>query len=129
MFRNQHSKTIQASWKGINLNFTAELRINKNGEKGIVFFVEALSNVHVKTYALCWRIEMMFRTCKQYLGLQHCSSRGFESQKLHVLLVLFCYTFLQYYIDWRLFKNVEDLIKHLLKVKNYTLTKRITSFI
>ena len=82
MFRNQHSKTVQANWKGIKLYFTAELRINKNGEKSIVFLVsnwDASSNAHVKTYALRWYIEMLFRTSKQYLELQHCSSRSFES--------------------------------------------------
>ena len=82
MFRNQHSKTVQSNWKGIKLYFTAGLRINKNGEKSIVFLVsnwDASSNAHVKTYALRWYIEMLFRTSKQYLELQHCSSRSFES--------------------------------------------------
>lgn len=132
MNRNQHSKTICAIWKDMKLYFTAELRINKHGEKSIVFIVsnwETSSNEHIKTYAMRWPIEMIFRTSKQYLGLQHCISRSLEKQKLHIYSVLFCYTFLQHYVDRKMFQSVEDVIKHFLKLKVFSLTKRIDSFI
>jgi len=131
MYKNQHAKTIRAIWKDIQLYFTAELRKDKHGKKSIVFIVsnwDAPSSQHVKTYAMRWPIEMIFRTSKQYLGLQHCMSRSIEKQKNHIYFVFFCYTFLQQYVDRKTFKSVEDVIKHLLELKPFRLAKRIASF-
>jgi len=131
MYKNQHSKTIYTTWKNIPLYFTAELRENKNGERSIVFIVsnwEATSNEHIKTYAMRWPIEMIFRTSKQYLGLQHCTSRSIEKQRLHIYFVFFCYTFLQQYVDGKMFKSVEDVIRQLLEIKPSRLARQIRSF-
>jgi hypothetical protein len=37
--RNEHSRTVRAWWSGIEFYFTAELRIDKNGDKSAVLMV------------------------------------------------------------------------------------------
>lgn len=115
MRRNQKSKTIRGFWRGIELYFTAESRVDKNGEKSVVFIVsnwEAQSSEHVRIYGMRWAIEMLFRTGKQSLGLQHCTARSLEKQKLHIYYVLYSYAFLQSKIDKKRLSNVESVINY-----------------
>lgn len=131
MTRNQHSKTIRALWHGIELYFTSELRIDKTGKKSIVFIVsnwEAKSSEHVRIYSLRWAIEMFFRAGKQYLGLQHCTARSIEKQKLHIFFIFYSYAFLQVNIDKKKFINVESIIKYFRDLKPSLLIKQISAF-
>ena len=94
----QKARTIKVTWHDIPLYITAELRINKNGKKTVVFQAStfyAKPIQHVKIYQTRWRIEMMFRTSKQHLGLQGCFSRKMEIQESHVASVFLAYALLQ----------------------------------
>lgn len=121
--RNARSRTIAAKWNGINVYLTSEIRINKRGGKSVVFLVSnynAHSKNHVEAYKLRWNIEMIFRTSKQSLGLEECSSRKLDSQTIHIYLVFLSYAFLQ---NERILKgnaNVEALIKAIQSSKSNT---------
>lgn len=120
MSRNERSKTIFSNWNGIEVYLTAELRINKRGEKSVVFIVsnwKALPKKHVQVYAIRWKTEMFYRTSKQYLGLQQCSSRAIEKQKVHIYNIFYAYAFLSIERERAGFCCVEDVIKHYQELK------------
>lgn len=112
--RNARSRTIEAIWNDLKVFLTSELRTNKRGEKSLVFFVsnyDASSKDHVAAYKLRWKIEMFFRTAKQSLGLQECSSRCLTKQTMHIYLVFLSYAFLQHELSQKSCDSVEDIIK------------------
>ena len=115
MRRNERSRSMLAQWKGINLYFTAELRIDKNGEKSIVYIVsnwEAPSKVHVATYAMRWVTEKFYRTSKQSLGLRDSGTRAIRKQKVHIYSIFYAYAFLQVKKEQIGALNVEEVIKY-----------------
>lgn len=82
--------TIKADGRGLLLFFTAYRRIDKHGEKTIVFLVSTYNikpSAHVNSYKKHRLVEKVIRTCKQYLGLQECFSTVFETQQDHVTSV------------------------------------------
>lgn len=93
----QMARTIDVIWHGIPLSVTAQKRIDKRGNESIVFQAatfQAKPSRHVEIYCIRWNIEKMFRTVKQYLGLQECSARKMEIQESHVASVFFAYALL-----------------------------------
>jgi len=118
--RNERSKTVKVIWKGLAVFVTIEKRKDKNGDITIVFLVSnrnVNAKCHISTYALRWGIEMLFRTLKQSIGLEHCQGRSIESQTMHIYASLFSYLFLQYYRLRNGLLNVESALKHLLQKK------------
>ena len=121
--RNARSRTQAVFWNGLRVYITSEIRINKRGEKSVVFLVsnyEALLKNHVRAYKLRWKIEMIFRTSKQSLGLEECSSRSLKKQRIHIYLVFLSYAFLQNECFSTNCENVEEVIKALQASKSPT---------
>jgi len=128
--RNERSKSVKLFWRGIPLYITAELRIDKNGERSVVYIAsnwEAPSKLYIATYKSRWPIEMVFRTSKQSLGLQECSARQLRKQRAHVFAVFKAYTFLQIEIYRRELPNVESLIKHLQNYKPHYIAQSLAA--
>ena len=123
--RNARSRSMWGEWKGLWLHFTSELRINKHGEKSLVFIVsnyQDTSKNHVNAYKLRWPEETVFRTTKQSLGLQHCQTRQLKKLETHVCLVFLSYAFLQVERHGKKSLTVEAVIrKH--QDKKYTTHK------
>lgn len=110
----QMARTISVLWHGIPLYITAERRFDKRGKESIVYQAstfEAKPTEHVRIYKIRWNIEMFFRTAKQKLGLEECSSRKLEMQRSHVASVLLAYTLVQCDRKERDFKTPEAAIR------------------
>jgi hypothetical protein len=110
----QMARTIAVLWHDIPLQITAELRIDKHGKKSVVYQAstfEAKPIEHVRIYKMRWCIEMFFRTAKQKLGLEECSSRKLEIQESHVASVLLAYALVQCDRKERGLKKPEDAIR------------------
>lgn len=97
--RNQRIKTIKAQWHYKTLYFTVVKRKKRNNEWAITYQVSNIKTSkdkeHLEKYQLRWSIEMLFRTTKQKLGLNHCQCRSAEKQKAHIYSVFLAYIFLQ----------------------------------
>lgn len=94
----QMARTISVLWHNIPLQITAQRRVNKHTKETIVFQAStfhAKPMEHVLIYRYRWNIERFFRTAKQHLGLQECSSRKLETQQSHVASVLLAYVLVQ----------------------------------
>jgi len=50
----------------------------------------------MKIYSIRWSIEVLFRECKQYLGLGNCQSRDFDAQIASYTICFILYTLLAY---------------------------------
>lgn len=93
----QMARTIAVTWHEIPLYITAQRRIDKKGNESIVYQASTFEEKpirHVEIYKIRWNIEKMFRTTKQELGLEECSSRKIHLQESHVASVLLAYAFL-----------------------------------
>jgi hypothetical protein len=129
--KNERSRTMCASWHGIPLFFTVEKRIKKNGEKVLVYLVsnwEAPSKEVVQTYKRRWAIEKFFRTAKQSLGLQDCSARSINKQRMHIGMVFYSYAFLQWEGLKKKVPNSESAIKDFRSLKFDECISRIQVF-
>jgi hypothetical protein len=51
----------------------------------------------MKIYSVRWSIEVLFKECKQHLGLCSCQSRDFDAQIASVTITFILYNFLVYY--------------------------------
>ncbi|MBX9704394.1 MAG: transposase [Silvanigrellaceae bacterium] len=94
----QMARTIAVTWYEIPLYITAQKRLDKHGNESVVYQAstsKAKPAEHVRIYRVRWNIERFFRTAKQYLGLQECSSRKLEAQESHVASVLLAYALVQ----------------------------------
>ncbi len=128
--RGRIHQTIRASWKSMNLYFTALKRQLSNGEFTTVFQVsnfKASAREHVKLYGYRWNIEKFFRTAKQKLGLNDCQSRKLDRQKGHIVNVFIAYIVAQYERVKQKLRNVEMAIKSIisrnLKNSNYAIQR------
>jgi len=122
----QAARTIQAIWHDMNLYITAQKRIDKKGNKTVVYQVStylAKPSQHVKIYKKRWTIEKMFRTAKQYLGLQECQSTKDQTQLNHIASVLLAYSHVIVEQKRRGLKSAEEAIKAL-KLQNERLLKK-----
>ena len=98
MQRNEKFKTIQASYKGFTLYFTAQKRNACNNKKEIVFIVSDIKRTpkeHVEAYNGRWPGEKYFRTAKQHIGLTHCQSTNQNKQQFHIFSIMVAYAVLQ----------------------------------
>jgi Transposase DDE domain len=94
----QTARTIAVLWHNIPLFITAQRRTDKHNKESIIFQAATYSAKpcnHVKIYRIRWNIEKFFRTSKQHLGLQNCSSRKIETHRSHVASVLLAYALIQ----------------------------------
>lgn len=74
-------------------------------------------NLHLKAYSKRWKIETIFRTCKQYLGLSDCQCLSKDKQKNYICFVFLTYSLIQILRKKKRLKNPEALINRL-KFKN-----------
>jgi hypothetical protein len=126
----QMARTIKIIWHGLTLFLTAEKRINKKGEESIVYLIatyQAIPKKYVKDYKKRWPIEKLYRTDKQFLGIEECFSTQLEIQERHIASVLLAYSIAQLEMKISRLKNPEEAIR-LLKNKSFKfLNKRFTS--
>lgn len=110
----QMARTIQVKWHSLALYITAERRINKHNEESIVFIASTYQHRprnHVIAYKRRWPIEKIFRTTKQYMGLEECFSTQLETQEAHVAAVLLSYSIAQLEMKNKNLDTPEDAIK------------------
>lgn len=122
----QMARTIKAVWHEMNLYLTAQKRIDKKGNETIVYQVStyfAKPSQHVKIYKKRWTIEKMFRTTKQYLGLQDCQSTKMQTQKNHIAAVFLAYSYVVIEQKRKGLKSAEEAISAL-KLKNQRIAKK-----
>jgi hypothetical protein len=127
----QRARTICVLWHGIMLYITADKRIDKHGTVTVVFQAstyKAKPVQHVANYKKRWRIEKLFRTTKQYLGLQECFSTKIEVQFNHVNSVLLAYAFLELERKKLRMKTPEDVLRALGSKKYENLKQRLSAW-
>ncbi len=118
---NEKYKTIQGSYKGHNLFFTAH-KLNATGDKKEVVFI--VSNVirtakeHVQAYSKRWPPEKYFRSGKQYIGLTHCQSINADKQRFHLFSVMVAYAILQCIKYDKKKQSVEEVIHDIRRRKD-----------
>jgi len=115
------ARTIDAKWRGLSLQITAQRRINKHGEESFVYQAatyKASPAKHVAVYKKRWPNEKVFRTSKQHLGLQECFSTKLDIQFKHVSSVLLAYALAQIEMKKQRLDTPEAAIKSL-KQQNF----------
>ena len=120
----QMARTISVVWHQMKLELTIVRRIDKNDDESFVFQIATYKtkpNEHLKNYKKRWPVEKFFRTTKQYLGLQECFSRVFETQRDHVASVFLAYSLAQLDMKKYKLKTPEDAIRRA-KTRNVTFT-------
>jgi hypothetical protein len=108
------ARTINVEWHDLKISVTADKRRDKHGNESIVYLVSTFKDKpanHVATYKKRWGIEKMFRTTKQYLGLQDCQSKKLKIQFQHLASVFLSYSFLQIAQKKYKFENPEIAIR------------------
>lgn len=122
----QTARTIKAIWHEMNLYLTAQKRIDKKGNETIVYQVStyfAKPSQHVKIYKKRWTIEKMFRTAKQYLGLQECQATTDQNQLNHIAAVFLAYSHVVIEQKRKGLKSAEEAIRAL-KLQNERFLKK-----
>jgi len=114
--RNERSKTIKGTYKGINCYFTIHKRYSNSSKSyTVVYIVSSLdisSEKQIKAYNIRWNIEKMFRTSKQSLGLGDCQCLTIEKQRTHIFSVFFAYAKLEEQKFFKRKKYVEQVINN-----------------
>lgn len=111
--RNEHCRTIRATYKGLPCYFTAHKMISKNRKVRVVFIVSSLNipaKEQAKIYRIRWNIEKMFRTMKQSLGLNDCQSTNSEKQAAHILSIFLAYARLEEQKKFKRKKSTEEIL-------------------
>lgn len=129
--KNEHSRTVKAKWRSLDLYFTVEKRKDKNGEVSIVFIVsnfKTSSKDYVRIYKLRWGIEVFYRTSKQSLGLKDCQSTDLDMQKVRIYNLFYVYAFLQHQKKLQDALNIEAVIHSLQLLKQEDVMTALTSF-
>ncbi len=122
----QTARTVQVIWHGLFLHITVVRRIDKHGNRTIVYQAatyKATPKQHATNYKKRWGIEKLNRTTKQSLGLQECFSRKIVTQYDHICAVLLAYSIVQLEMKKNGYKNAETAIRAL-KKKNPTFLNR-----
>lgn len=114
LYRNEKYKSVQASYRGIDMYVIAHKRKGKNETKEVVF-IATNENISakkcVKTYSNRWCIEKLNRTTKQSLGLADCQSSDPIKQRVHVWMVMQAYTMLEIIKYSKKKKSPEDILR------------------
>ena len=104
-------------YKGLEMYFIAHKRKGPKGKSQIVFIASNLEKLtakqHVKAYELRWPIEKMFRTLKQYLGIQDCQSTSEEKQSAHIFATFAAFTELEILKISKKKKSPEEVIREI----------------
>lgn len=69
----------------------------------------------MKIYSIRWSIEVLFKECKQHLGLCSCQSRDFDAQITSITITFILYNFLVYFRrvnDYETLGSLFELIKN-----------------
>ncbi|MBP6870104.1 transposase [Candidatus Babeliales bacterium] len=109
----------------MNLYLTAQKRVDKKGNETVVYQVStyfAKPSQHVKIYKKRWTIEKMFRTAKQYLGLQDCQATTMQTHKNHISSVFLAYSHVVIAQKRKGLKSAEEAIRAL-KLQNERVLK------
>jgi SRSO17 transposase len=128
---NQKRAVVQAKWREMKLYFSAHKRQDKNGKISIVYL---LSNAKMKTkdyldtYIKRWKIEEMFRTLKQKLGVHHSTVQTLEKQKAHFDAVFFAYSFAQHLRHEKKFDNADAAITFCRSQKPHVIKDQLCRF-
>ena len=120
LLRNSRTSKVFASIGESPFYFSCNKRKNKKNEYSTVYLVSNMNikaKDYLKLYEGRWCIEVMFRTMKQYLGLQDCQSRSVEKQEKHFEAVFIAYAILQNIKCKHKFKNSEQAERYLLAAK------------
>lgn len=131
LLRNSRSRSTKASFNGMELYVSAHKRKKKNGEFAFTYIVSNIclqAKEYLQRYEQRWKIEEMFRTLKQSLGLQQCQARSLDKQGAHIYAIFFIYSFLQNEKSNHNLKNPEQAIRALEKLKLEESWLRITRF-
>lgn len=131
LLRNSRSRSTKAYFNDMELYISAHKRKKRNGEWAFTYIVSNIclqAKEYLQRYERRWKIEIMFRTMKQSLGLQHCQARSLIRQAAHIYAIFFSYSFLQNEKANHNLKNPEQAIRALEKLKLNELDQRITRF-
>ena len=131
LLRNSRSKSTKAYFNDMELYISAHKRKKRNGEWAFTYIVSNIclqAKEYLQRYERRWKIEIMFRTMKQSLGLQHCQARSLLRQGAHIYSVFFSYSFTQNEKTNHNLKNSEQAIRALEKLKLENAVLRITRF-
>jgi len=113
--RNERYKTARCTYKGIPAYVTSQKRKGPKGTKQVVFVISNVEGLapkqYIDIYDLRWPVEMMFRTLKQYFGLQECQCQSEGAQEAHVFANFLAFTIIeiQKYIKKK--KSLEQVLK------------------
>ena len=119
--RNERYKTARCTYKGIPAYVTSQKRKGPRGTKETVFVISNLNGLspkqQIEAYELRWPIEKMFRTVKQYLGLQDCQSVSTQKQRAHIFATFLAFTELEMHKINKKKKSPEEVLK-IFRVQN-----------
>ena len=123
----RNARSVRIKWHNLDLWITSERRINKKGVESIVYIVSTYyckPIEHVKSYKKRWPIEKIFRTTKQFLGIQECFSTKLDVQESHVAAAFAAYSIAQLEMKKSGYKTPEEALKALKTKKLDFLIKR-----
>lgn len=127
----QKRALVKAEWRGMKLYFSAHKRTDKNGKISIIYL---LSNTKMKTksylatYMKRWKIEEMFRTLKQKLGIHHSTVQTLEKQQSHFDAAIFAYSFAQHLRHEKNFDNPDAAINYCRSLKPQIIKAQLCRF-
>lgn len=119
--RNQRRAQKIGYFGSIWRYITLEKLKNKAGDYFTRFIVsnkEESAQKTIDTYGIRWKIEKIFRTSKQLLGINNYLGRTILKQSLHFLTCFAAYTILEIIKKYMKFDKTEDAYRHLQIVKN-----------
>ena len=131
LLKNCRNRSTKAYFNGMELYVSAHKRKKRNGEFTFTYIVSNIclqAKEYLQRYERRWKIEIMFRTMKQSLGLQHCQARSLMRQGAHIYAIFFSYSFLQNEKSNHNLKNSEQAIRALEKLKLEESGQRIRRF-
>ena len=125
----RNARSVRIKWHNLDLYLTSERRINKKGIDTIVYIVSTYDCKpinHVNAYKNRWHIEKIFRTTKQFLGIQECFSTKLETQKSHVAASFAAYSIAQLEMKKAGYKTPESALRALKTKKLDFLIRRFS---
>ena len=125
----RNARSVRVKWHNLDLWITSERRINKKGIESVVYIVSTYYCKpidHVKSYKKRWPIEKIFRTTKQFLGIQECFSTKLETQESHVAAACAAYSIAQFEMKKSGYKTPEEALRALKTKKVDSLIQRFS---
>lgn len=125
--KNNRSMQWDVYFGDITRYVAAEKRKKRNGVYETVYVVsnrKDLAKTIIKTYAIRWEIEIVFRSLKQTLGLCDCRARKLVKQRLHIYACLGAFVILEQIRHYYDFECIEDAYRMLQDLKEEWLQDR-----